>query len=101
MKVRPLEWEADHGIAAFGPYRLFHAETPLGRFAFGTDSEGSCWWHSNASGVFMVGDEAAVKRAAEAAWERAAIAEASKFVVLPAYPVLHGAHQARCPGGAP
>ncbi len=81
--VKPLEWEPDHGIAGLGPYRLFQAQTPLGRYVYGTDAEGNSYWHSSSSGVFMTGDEATAKRLAEAAWEKTARAEAGKFIVLP------------------
>lgn len=84
VAVTPLEWVADHGVAAWGPYRLFQAETPLGRFSYGTDSEGSCYWHSTSSGVFMAGDEEAARRMAQAAWAKAALDEASKFISTPA-----------------
>lgn len=83
VAVKALEWEPDHGIAGLGPYRLFQAQTPLGRYVYGTDAEGNSYWHSSSSGVFMTGDEATAKRLAEAAWEKTARAEAGKFIVLP------------------
>lgn len=78
--ANPLEWVADHGVAALGPYRLFAAETPLGRFSYGTDSEGSCWYCGQA--LHMTGDEAAAKRMAEAEWSKRALAESSKYAAL-------------------
>lgn len=80
VAVKPLTWEEDHGIAGMGPYRLFRAETPLGRFVYGTDAEGSAYYHTASSGVMMVGDEAKAKQLAEAAWQKAALAEVDKFV---------------------
>lgn len=82
--VKALTWIPDHGVAALGPYRLFQAETPLGRFCYGTDAEGAAYWQNNKTGVFMVGDEQTARRQAEAAWTKAACAEASKFVALSA-----------------
>lgn len=84
VAVKTLEWEPDHGVASLGPYRLFQAQTPLGRYVYGTDAEGNSYWHSSSSGFFMTGDEATAKRLAEAAWEKTATAEAGKFIVLSA-----------------
>src|SRR5690349_22798656 len=42
--VKALAWEEDHGVAGLGPYRLFKAETPLGRYVYGTDSEGTAYY---------------------------------------------------------
>lgn len=78
--VKPLEWKADHGEAMLGSYRLFRADTPLGWLAYGTDSEGACYWQGLKSGTFIVADEAAAKRQAEASWEKAALAEAGKYL---------------------
>lgn len=80
VAVKPLIWEEDHGIAGMGPYRLFKAETTLGRFVYGTDAEGSAYYHTASSGVMMVGDEVTAKRLAEAAWDKTALAEVGKFV---------------------
>jgi len=93
VAVKPLIWEEDHGIAGMGPYRLFKAETPLGRFAYGTDSEGSAYYHTASSGVMMVGNEATAKRLAEAAWEKVALAEVGKFVDPSALPQPHPADE--------
>lgn len=84
FSIKGLEWKSDHGVAGLGPYRLFQAETPLGRFSYGTDAEGACYWHSATSGVMMVGTEEVAKRQAEAAWEKMALVEADKFVILAA-----------------
>lgn len=78
--ANPLEWVADHGVAALGPYRLFAAETPLGRFSYGTDSEGACWYCGQS--IQMAGDEDSAKRMAEAEWSKRALAESSKYVAL-------------------
>lgn len=80
--VKALEWREEHGMASMGPYRLFQATTPLGCYSYGTDAEGACYWHGASTGVFMVADEATAKRQAEMAWEKAALTEAGKFVVL-------------------
>jgi len=84
VKVKSLEWTEDHGVAHLGPYRLFQADTSLGRFAYGTDAEGNCYWHSQSSGVFMVKDEATAKRQAEASWANMAISEAEKYINIAA-----------------
>lgn len=89
-KVRELEWTADHGVAGLGPYRLFEAITPLGRFTYGTDAEGSSWWSFQHGGIFTVGDEAAAKRQAEASWAKMAIAECAKCIVPSPAPDVNG-----------
>lgn len=94
VKVKQLEWRADHGVAGHGPYRLFEAFTPIGRFSYGTDSEGSPWWCAQYGGIFTVGDEDTAKRLAEAAWSKAALDEAAKFVDLSPAPDMREAVEA-------
>lgn len=86
VSVKPLAWKGDHGVAMLGPYRLFEAETPLGRYVYGTDAEGVSYYHSHSSGIQTVGDEAKAKQLAEAAWEKAALSEIGKYAsrALPA-----------------
>jgi len=90
VSVKPLEWVEDHGVSGMGPYRLFYAVTPLGRFVYGTDAMGDAYWHPPSSGVFTVGSEEAAKRAAERSWEKYALAEAGKFLRLAAAPTEAG-----------
>lgn len=80
IKVKALEWVENHGVAGYGPYRLFEASTPAGRFSYGTDSEGSPWWCDEYGGIFTVGDEEAARRMAEAAWTKVAREEVAKFL---------------------
>lgn len=94
VKVKALKWKADHGVAGIGPYRLFEAFTPLGRFSYGTDSEGSPWWCAQYGGIFTVGDEETAKRQAEAAWSKAALAEVAKFIALEPSPSMREAVEA-------
>lgn len=80
IKVKALVWVENHGVAGYGPYRLFEAVTPVGRFSYGTDSEGSPWWCDEYGGIFTVGDEEAARRMAEAAWTKVAREEVAKFL---------------------
>ncbi|MCO5079188.1 MAG: hypothetical protein M9937_26320 [Chelatococcus sp.] len=88
VAVRALVWKEDHGVAMLGPYRLFEAETPIGRYVYGTDAEGVSYYHTHSSGIQTVGDEAKAKQLAEAAWEKAALSEIGKYASrdLPAAP---------------
>lgn len=90
VSVKPLEWVEDHGVSAIGPYRLFYAVTPLGRFVYGTDAMGYAYWHPPSSGVYTAGSEETAKRAAERSWEKYALAEAGKFLRLAAAPTEAG-----------
>lgn len=80
VRVKPLEWDEDHGVAALGPYRLYEAKTPLGKYAYGTDAEGAPYWQSPRGKIFITASEDAARRGAEASWNKSALAECSKFV---------------------
>lgn len=60
VKVRPLEWHADHGPG----YRHFHAHSDIGGFAYGTDCDAKPW-HSSLLGIKEHANEDAARRAAE------------------------------------
>jgi hypothetical protein len=90
VSVKPLEWVEDHGVSGMGPYRLFYAVTPLGRFVYGTDAMGDAYWHPPSSGVYTADSEESAKRAAERSWEKYALAEAGKFLRLAAVPTEAG-----------
>ena len=101
VSVKSLVWKEDHGVAILGPYRLFEAETALGRYVYGTDAEGACYYHAASSGVYMVGNEAKAKQLAEDAWEKAALSEIGKYAsrALPAAPDVGDEKRVKVPEG--
>lgn len=84
VKVRSLEWVDDHGEG----YRIFHAITPVGRFAFGTDKSGQSYWQGNSPMSLGedVASEVEAEEKAQAAYA-AAIMETDAFKCLDIAPI--------------
>lgn len=77
LVIRPLEWEADHGDG----YRLFGVDTPVGRFTYGTDRHGVCYWQSPYNPGRDTETEEQARAEAETLWRTLAAAEIYKFAL--------------------
>lgn len=65
VTVKPLAFQTDHGEN----YRIFYADTPIGRFAYGTDNKGQSYWQDNTpmdQGKDVASELIAEKKAQEA-----------------------------------
>jgi len=67
-EVKPLVWKADHG----NEWRIFYADTCMGRYTYGTDNKGQAYWQDNHPncGGYDVASEGVACECAERQYKR-------------------------------